>query len=161
VSAPGEIARLLELLDEGYDAKAWHGPNLRGSVRRLAPEEASWRPGPRRHNIWEIAIHAAYWKYTVRRRIAGLTRGSFALAGSNWFRRPIEGRSWREDLALLDEEHERLRQAVAALPASRLAQGVKRPGTGPTLSKTISGVALHDVYHAGQIRLIQTFRKGA
>ncbi|HJS59272.1 MAG TPA: hypothetical protein VKA01_14315 [Vicinamibacteria bacterium] len=58
---PTEI--LLGLLDEAFDKKAWHGTNLRGSVRGLDARTAAWRPGPRRHNIWELAVHAAYWKY--------------------------------------------------------------------------------------------------
>ena len=33
-AAGPELALLLQLLDEGYDRKAWHGPNLRGCVRR-------------------------------------------------------------------------------------------------------------------------------
>src|SRR4051812_41993383 len=33
---PGpEITLLLQLLDEAYDHKAWHGPNLRGAIRRV------------------------------------------------------------------------------------------------------------------------------
>ena len=60
---------LLGLLDEAFERKSWHGTNLRGSLRGLPAKQAAWRPGPRRHNIWEIAVHAAYWKYAVRRRL--------------------------------------------------------------------------------------------
>jgi len=41
-----ETGLLLHLLDEAFDRKAWHGPNLFGSVRRLSPEEAGRRPAP-------------------------------------------------------------------------------------------------------------------
>jgi hypothetical protein len=82
------IELLLGLLDEAFERKAWHGPNLRGSLRGLDAKAAAWRPGPGRHNIWETAVHAAYWKYAVRRRLTGEKRGSFARGGSNWFRCP-------------------------------------------------------------------------
>src|SRR6266404_471126 len=85
-----EIEHLLGLLDEAYKRAAWHGPNLRGSIRGVTAHEAAWRPKAGRHNIWEIAVHAAYWKYTVRRRLLGKKRGSFSLPGSNWFLRPVE-----------------------------------------------------------------------
>ena len=62
-----ELQFLLQLLDESYDRKSWHGPNLRGSLRGVTAEEAAWRPAAERHNIWEIALHAAYWKYAVLR----------------------------------------------------------------------------------------------
>ena len=80
-----EIALLIRILDESYERKAWHGPNLKGSIRGLAPDRAAWRPQPGRHSIAEHVIHAAYWKYAVRRRLEGGTRGAFPLKGSNWF----------------------------------------------------------------------------
>src|SRR5271157_5077262 len=88
---------LLDILEQGYMPKAWHGPNLRQSLRGVSAEAAAWRPAPGRHNIWEIAVHAAYWKYVVRRRLCGGKRGSFILKGSNWFLRPEElsEKAWR------------------------------------------------------------------
>jgi hypothetical protein len=55
-----DIALLLRIVDQAYDHRAWHGTNLRGSVRGLSLDEAAWRPQPGRHNIWEIMVHTAY-----------------------------------------------------------------------------------------------------
>ena len=85
------IAVLVKALDEAFDRKGWHGANLRGSIRGMAADTAAWRPAPGRHNIWEIVVHAAYWKYAVRRRLLGEHRGRFAIKGSNWFERPVTG----------------------------------------------------------------------
>ena len=100
------IGSLLRILDEAYNQRAWHGPNLRGSVRGLSAKEAAWRPSPGRRNIWEIVVHAAYWKYAVRRRLTGAKRGSFALQGSNWFERPVSlsEKAWRADCAAAPRE---------------------------------------------------------
>ncbi|HUL35343.1 MAG TPA: DinB family protein [Candidatus Eisenbacteria bacterium] len=141
---------LLVLLAEAYEKKTWHGPNLRQSLKGVTAKQAAWRPGPGRHNIWELALHAAYWKYVARRRIEGSKRGSFSLKGSNFFARPVKGHAsetdWRKDLALLDREHKALEQAIRrALKTTRAKQ----------LLPTIYGVAFHDVYHAGQIRLLR------
>ena len=97
----------LQVLDQAYKRGAWHGPNLRQSLRGVSAKTAAWRPAPARHNIWEIAVHAAYWKYAVRRRLRGEKRGSFALKGSNWFKRPAElsEKAWRADLRMLKAEH--------------------------------------------------------
>src|ERR1043166_3458917 len=114
MSANAEIAWLLDLLDEAFDKKSWHGPNLRSSIRGVTAAEAAWRPAPGRHNIWELALHAAYWKYAARRRLEGGKRGGFALPGSNFFPRPEPGRrgeaDWRADRALLEREHQALRK---------------------------------------------------
>jgi hypothetical protein len=80
----GEL--VLALLDEGYGKKTWHGPNLKQAIKGVTAQQAAWRPGPGRHNIWEVTLHAAYWKYAVRRRIEGGKRGSFVLKGSNFLR---------------------------------------------------------------------------
>jgi hypothetical protein len=150
-----EIKHLLGLLDEAYKRAAWHGPNLRGSIRGVTAHEASWRPKAGRHNIWEIAVHAAYWKYTVRRRLLGEKRGSFSLPGSNWFLRPVERseQAWRADVAILDGEHQRLRDAVSALQPEFLERPAR--GSKTLVRRLIAGIALHDVYHAGQIQLIK------
>ena len=88
------IKAALELIDEAFVKKAWHGPNLRGTIRGLSAAEAAWRPGPGRHSVWELVVHAAYWKYAVRRRLSGEKRGSFALAGQQLV--PAPGRRRRE-----------------------------------------------------------------
>ncbi len=150
---------LLRMLDESFGRTAWHGTNLRGSVRGLTPEEASWRPAPGRHNIWEIVVHAAYWKYAVRRRIEGGARGSFAHPGSNWFVRPGEEGAigWKRDVALLAEENRRLRETVARLPERRLRELSARKKW--TMAEQVMGVAFHDIYHCGQIQLLKRLQK--
>src|SRR5262245_58595801 len=109
---------LLRLLDQAFDKKSWHGTNLRGSIRGLDLTTVSFRPAKGRHNIWEIVIHAAYWKYVVRRRLLGEKKGSFPLKGSTWFARPIEKseKAWLQDVRLLEQTHRSLRAAVADLP---------------------------------------------
>jgi len=144
---------LLRLIDEGYGTRAWHGTNLRGSLRGLTEREASRRPAPGRHNIWEIAVHAAYWKYAVRRRLLGEKRGSFPLKGSNWFTRPAPGADWNEDLRMLGEVHRSMRRAVASLREADLWK--KSKGSSQVNAKIVSGIGAHDIYHAGQIQLIK------
>jgi hypothetical protein len=128
---------------------------LRGSLRGLTVREAAWRPKAGRHNIWEIAAHAAYWKYTVRRRLIGEKRGSFSLRGSNWFTRPIDRteKAWQTDLRLLDREQQRLREAVSSLEPENLDRPAR--GSNTVTRRLLAGIAFHDVYHAGQIQLIK------
>ncbi|HMF08109.1 MAG TPA: DinB family protein, partial [Thermoanaerobaculia bacterium] len=74
-SPDGKIAFLIHALDEAYDKSAWHGTNLRGSLRGVSAKAADKRPAPGRHNIRELVVHAAYWKYVARRRLTGAERG--------------------------------------------------------------------------------------
>jgi uncharacterized damage-inducible protein DinB len=155
--ADREIQLLLELIDQAFDHRSWHGTNLRGSLRGLDIETASWRPARDRHNIWELLVHAAYWKYVARRRLLGEKRGSFPLAGSNFFRRPLPGhndtRALKADIELLAQTHKRLREAVAGMRARDL--GYTPRGSTTTNLALIMGIASHDLYHAGQIQLLK------
>jgi hypothetical protein len=150
--------QLLAILDQAYNTTSWHGTNLRGSLRRVRPAQAAWRPHPGRHNIWEIVVHAAYWKYAAARRFTGGARGSFPLKGSNWFSRPVEAgasgdKAWKTDLDLLDDMHDSLRAAVMRLSERDLSR--TPPGKKVSNFALVSGIAAHDLYHAGQIQLLK------
>jgi hypothetical protein len=149
------ILSLLAQLDEAFDRRSWHGTNLRGSLRGMSAAQAARRPAPGRHNAWEIALHAAYWKYVVWRRLTGEKRGSFARPGSNWFPgpEPPTEAAWRRDLLLLARCHRDLRAAFAALRDRDLG---RRPAGGQeTIGRLVRGAAAHDLYHAGQIQLLK------
>jgi uncharacterized damage-inducible protein DinB len=150
-----DIDLLLALLDEAFDRQSWHGTNLRGAIRKTSPAQAVFRPGRGRHNVWELVVHAAYWKYTVRRRLTGGKRGSFALKGSNWFPRPdrFDRTAWTTDVALLVAEHRLLRDVVADLNPRSLSRAL--PGSPFTVGGLVRGIAAHDLYHAGQIQLLK------
>jgi len=155
-----DLNLLLAVLDRAYDRQSWHGTNLKGAVRGLPPSAAAWRPAAGRHNIWEIVVHCAYWKYAVWRRLTGATRGSFPLEGSNWFERgAADGAArWAADRRLLDVMHRQLRAAVAAVPAGRLRTRSTGLKTSPL--DLVTGIAAHDLYHAGQIQLIKRLQQG-
>jgi hypothetical protein len=153
MSAPG-VTLLLALLDEAFDRRSWHGTNLRGALRRVTPAQITFRPGPGRHSIWELTVHAAYWKYAVRRRLSGEKRGAFALEGSNFFARPdgFDPGAWKADVTLLEAEHRALRARVGSLTEIDLSRAVS---AGVTIGWLVRGAAAHDLYHAGQIQLLK------
>ncbi|HYH47416.1 MAG TPA: DinB family protein [Thermoanaerobaculia bacterium] len=167
--SPGTTGRpgvdlLLKALDQAYDRTSWHGPVLRGTLRGVSAGQAAWRPAPARHNVWELAVHAAYWKYSVVRRLCRRRSedARFPLAGSNWFPRPIgepgqtgepDERAWKADLQVLADMHRSLRAEVARLTDADLAE--VPAGSRTAIGNLVLGVAYHDVYHAGQIQLLK------
>jgi uncharacterized damage-inducible protein DinB len=150
---------LLEMLDQAFDQKAWHGTTLRGALRGVTPEEALWRPAPGRHNVWELTLHTAYWKYAVRRRLAGAAIGSFDRKPSDWPAIPDSAdlRAWKRDVDFLAAEHRRLREVVSHLTPAALQR--RSPRGVWTNAEEIHGVAAHDLYHTGQIQLIKRLMK--
>lgn len=154
-SANAVVALLLEVLDQAFDRKSWHGTTLRGALRGLTPAEALWRPAPGRHNIWELTLHAAYWKYAVRRRLGGDAIGSFERKPSNWpdIPDPADASAWKRDIAFLENEHRKLRETVTGLSPADLTR--RSPRGVWTYGEEIHGIAAHDLYHTGQIQLIK------
>lgn len=141
---------LLDVLDCAFDKRSWHGANLTGALRGVGATLAA-KSLPKRKSIWQQALHAAYWKQVVLNKLTGAT--PFPRAGSNWPRMPAKptDAAWKNDLALLHDIHKRLRKAVANLPPAKLSK------------KTIwliHGVAAHDLYHTGQIKLLIRLLKG-
>jgi hypothetical protein len=155
-----EIAVLLHVLDEAFDRLAWHGTNLRGALRGVTARQADWRPAPGRHSIREVAMHAAYWKYRVRNRLLGKRGEGFPLRGTNWHDLPAATeKQWRNERELLDRSHRELEKTVEGFPGELLSRPL--PGTrGRMALREIAGIALHDVYHTGQIQLLKALQKG-
>src|SRR5439155_21837748 len=117
-SVSPELITLNKMIDQAFDHKSWHGTNLKGSIKGITAREAAWRPNREGHNIWEIVVHSAYWKYAVVRRLLSEKRGSFPIKGSNWFVRPpggISDAAWKADVRLLIEMHAKLKRIVGEL----------------------------------------------
>ena len=139
---------LIASLRTAFDQRSWHGPTLLGSIRGVDAKLAARRvPGTRRKTIWEQVLHAAYWKHVVVNRLSGTTR--FPRRGSDWPPMPDDASddAWRVDVELLKATQRRLLDAIETLPASRLAD--------EKIVWLIHGAAAHDLYHAGQIKLLR------
>jgi hypothetical protein len=149
------LALLLHQLNLAYDRRSWHGPNLLGSLRGVNAAEAAWRPQPGRHNIAEIAVHCAYWKYRVCRLLDPEGTRPFDLKGSDWIARDVDDAGWRADRGLLAAWHADLLHAVERVEPAALNRRLRGEFTG---AEVISGSAAHDLYHAGQIRLLRRMR---
>jgi hypothetical protein len=144
-SAPPSVRSvLLQALDTAFDKKSWHGATLLGALRGVDAQIAARRFHDRK-SIWEQSLHAAYWKQRVLNKLAGPSR--FPRRGSNWPAVPdsADETAWRADVELLRDIHRRLRLAVTKLPSVKL---------DPKTIWLIQGAAAHDLYHAGQIKLL-------
>jgi hypothetical protein len=150
---------LLDLLNQAYSKRSWHGANLAGSIRGVKVNQALWRPGKNRHNIWELVLHAAYWKYIVWRKLANKPDSSFAITGSDWFKIPDKPneKDWKKAKAILGKYHKMLQLSMQAFPVAKVYQ--KMPESKLKFIDLILGVAAHDLYHAGQIQTIKRLQK--
>ena len=149
------VRLLLEVFDQAYTAPSWHGTPLKGTIRGVSAREALWRPGRRRHCIWDLVLHTAYWKCMVRRRLVRDPAISFPRDGANFPALPDRPNdpAWKRDRDLLDEQHRLLRRAIAALKPAQLGRRGWRSQW--PIKAEIYGIASHDLYHAGQIQILK------
>lgn len=148
------ITLLLKQADQSFNRRSWHGTNLRGALRNVTAQEAVWRPGSGRRNIWEYLLHSAYYTYAVARVLEDAKeRGTFPRKPSGWPRLPgvPDQKAWAADVRLLEEQYQRFRAALENLDPRKLDQ--KRGKW--TYAEHAFGLANHDLYHAGQIQLLK------
>ncbi len=161
MNAPFHPGGLLALLGHAYDRPTWHGANLREALGGVSPLQALWRPTPERHNIWEFALHCAHWKRGVIRRLEGFDDEDFPRPPKDFPALPEATQAaWETDLSFLETIHQQLLGKVSAFNPARLSE----PATDKenrTVAELVFGVAYHDIYHAGQIRLPLTLQQGA
>lgn len=147
---------LLRVLRENYRGGAWHGPAVLTALRDLDAAGAGWRPAPGRHSIWELAIHLAYARHIMLRRM-GFGIGAFPhrLTKAWWPSLPskLKPDAWAGELALLETLHGELIAGVSG--ASRRLLATVRTGRNLTIAMEVLGVATHDAYHAGQMQMIR------
>jgi hypothetical protein len=143
---------LLNVLDCAFDRRSWHGANLISALRGVHAPLAVKRVAGRKC-IWEQLLHAAYWKHVVARRLDPANASS-PHPTRNWTKVPDNPseKSWRADVEVLRDIQNRLRKAVIALPSHKL--------TAKTIW-LIHGAAAHDLYHAGQIKLLRRMLKSS
>lgn len=148
---------ILNLLDPPAGKKLWYGgATAAGCVRGVTPEQAAWKPAPKRHSIWELTLHLAYWKYAVRRNLEALPQGTFPRSPSNWpaVSKRADAAQWKADRALLRSEQLLLVEAVRAFDPRRLDEWV--PGSKKyRFVDLLFGIVTHDLYHVGQIQVLK------
>ena len=156
------LREILNLLDPPAGKRLWYGgATVAGTVRGVTPERAAWKPAPKRHSIWELTLHLAYWKYAVRRNLEALPQGTFPRSPSNWptVPKPADAPHWKADRALLRSEHAQLVEAVRAFDPRRLDE--LAPGSANyRLVDLLFGIVSHDLYHVGQIQVLKRLYEG-
>jgi len=147
---------ILSLLAESYAGPAWHGPSVVESLTGVDSKAALHRVGPHRHSIWELVLHLAHGRHILIERVHGAEIPDFPRAvQAPWWPVPPTDTSesaWLVDRDLLDDYQERLLDTIRSASADQLARVPQRSEL--TVGRQLLDMALHDTYHAGQIKLI-------
>jgi hypothetical protein len=159
-AAPAPSAdTIIRALEEMYRGPAWHGPSVRFALRGVTAAAAAWRPAPSRNSIHDLVLHLAYARHRLVQRVNALEGRSTPrfprTMRTSWFpdAPPRAGtEAWAEDLQLLEGYQEGVLATVAGTTPDVLA--VRRGREKRSVGAELMGLAFHDAYHAGQIRLL-------
>lgn len=152
---------ILETLEPPKGKGLWYGgPTAVGSLRGIPAKQALWKPAKKRHSIWELALHIAYWDYAVRNKLIDGESGKFPRTPSNWAEvDPKAGeKGWKEDKKLVSDEHNLLVEAVKNFDPKKLDKRVPK-SSKYTFADLLMGAVTHNVYHTGQIILMKRLYK--
>ena len=151
-----ETARIHDQFRRAFEGEAWHGPSVLALLKGVTAEQASARPIPGAHTIWELTQHIRAWEGACLRRLNG---DPAQLPDSeDWS--DVNDRSeaaWEMTKQSLVETHQQLLQAIASLDDSRLDQPISNDpqSNSATVYVTLHGGVQHDLYHAGQIAILK------
>jgi uncharacterized damage-inducible protein DinB len=148
-----EIQRLAQQLRMTLEGGSWHGPAVLELLAGVTPEQASARPIPGAHTIWELVLHLAGAYRLVLRRMEGDERP--LSPEEDWPAVPaVSAGTWRNAIDALRELNAETRKVLQAFPAERLDEPLV--STAPyTAYAQFIGLTQHDLYHAGQIALLK------
>jgi len=143
----------VQLLREVYAGPAWHGPSVKEALDGVTAAVAARRLAPDRNSIWELVLHLAHGRHLVASRVTNTTADFPRRIRTPWW--PIidyamTENAWRDDLRLLDECQDRLIDVATRATSVQLARVPE--GATHSVADQLLGMAVHDGYHAGQIR---------
>ena len=146
----------MRFLIEVYSGPAWHGPSVKESLNGVNAGIAARKPAPDRNSIWELVLHLAHGRHLLIERINNASNQPFPReVREPWWPVSPSDRSetaWQADLALLDDYHTKFLDAVRVATPAQLDR--IPAGSEHAIRDQLLGMAAHDAYHAGQIRLL-------
>ena len=143
---------MLAALRGAFVAKGWHGPSVLQSLSGLRAKKARKHRAGAAHSIHEVVDHLEYWEHVA---IHYVRRGRPPKRlRKDWAKPSL---SFAKSVCRLRVTHRVLVAAIALLKEADLERPVRTVSRRRlSLGQVLHGVAAHDSYHAGQIRLLRT-----
>lgn len=146
-----KVRRLIQQLEEVYDGKPWYGTAVKPSLAKVNPALAKESLLPNKKNIAKILRHMVAWRQYLIEHIKGNQSYRIEINSPvDW--PPVEGLSWAELVQELETSQTQLLQLLSQQEDAWLQQTVD--GKKYSFLVLVEGIIQHDVYHLGQINLL-------
>jgi uncharacterized damage-inducible protein DinB len=148
-----ETHRLNSQLKRAQEGQAWHGPSLRELLEGVTAEQASAKPIPNAHSVWELVNHIIAWEEITKRRLEGAEEVEIPDEINFPSVTDASEAAWQSTLQSLETSHRSLRESIRKIDDAKLEEIT--PGTSYSIYFLLHGLIQHDLYHAGQIALLK------
>jgi hypothetical protein len=149
-----ECTRIADQLRRAFTGDPWHGPALYELLSGIPPEQASHRPFPPAHSIWELVLHIDTDLLLAAGAMEGIPMPTLFGTELDW---PavsnITASAWEGTLSSLFQHAATLADAIEHWTDHRLRDVV--PGRDYDFYRLFHGVVQHGLYHGGQIALLR------
>jgi hypothetical protein len=148
-----ETHRIADQLRRAFSDDAWHGPALNELLADVTEDQASTRPLPSAHSIWELTLHIELWAHAALEATKGTSMPKLYNPPRDW---PSAGKSasaWTSTRERLFASGEQLAQAIEGFGDERLQEIV--PGREYDFYHLFHGIVQHSLYHGGQIAILK------
>lgn len=153
-----EIEKITSLLEKTFRKHPWYGSSVMKILAEVDHTQVHRRHG-QAHTIAELVLHMISWRDFVTHRLKG--DNSFEVSDDLNFPKPKEGsKAWEASLSGLQASQDRLLGALKNFPEENLGELVPASSQRYTYYTLIHGVIHHDVYHLGQIAILNKINTG-
>lgn len=146
-------------LEYTFAKEAWQPP-LATAVHGLTAEQAAWKPGPKRHSIWQIVRHVLWWKRGLLPAWDGDPPDFERLTEEDWSEVTGDQAAWEADVQALHDLYAELGRRLGAIDEDGLQYAPRWYRQTPPQAVAIRLVraCTHDAYHAGQIQYLRALQ---
>lgn len=142
-------------LAQTFERESWQ-VSLSMAVDGLNALQAGWRAGEGRHTIWQTVRHVTHWKRYLLELWDGRRPDPREWGARDWAAAEGDEAAWQKDLRELKAVSQEIVLRVAELDVRAL--GEPFADWGQPLAEALVNMGTHDIYHAGQIRLLRALQ---
>ena len=158
-SSHHKIQHYLRQMQELISGGSWQGESFKEKLKEIKEEDFFKQPMEGIHSIGEITWHCIYWKMVLLERFKG---------NEKYRDETVDLLNFRKRDALMKEGMQYLLNSFYAT-SEDIMQFLKtkddhflleKNSAGILMDYYVEGIVQHDIYHLGQIGLVQKIRAG-
>lgn len=134
---------ILDMWDASHEKYTWIPPFIK-SFKDLTPQQAAWKPDPKRHSIWQNLSHITFWREATIRKLGGEKIPEEEVERSN-FAEPsqVNADTWGAAIARFEKSNGLIHDAI-------LNEKIKLDD--------LKYILPHDAYHLGQVMCLRALQ---